>query len=754
MRRSKRNPFALSAPVLLFAAVLLAGAPGARAALTDTPTAWSNFVIVPYTFDGIPARDYEGGLNDDKSNGGSSFSSESEIASGYPQTSGTCNPDPFNPDFCGSKTSAYWAYYDGGTTWDGVLGSASMNDDYYFMRMRINGSPLQGGASNLLNNNHWNFLIDQDGDGFKEFWIDVFGNNDIVRILYENNGSNSITNDNPIPPSTDTWINELTSCATTTGSTSSGSACTRSHTRAFPVNDATLGDPTDTTGEWFVDVQVPIRLLTDSSSATFGVPGTQVILPNTPLHFIFSTSDSSTNPLQKDFISRCNAAQVQTSTTCFGDATPVGLAYFRASRRGDAVRFEWATANEVGNLGFELLVEADGGWRRINPRLVPSKKLDSLAPLAYSYEAAGIAGEVFALRDVDVRGRQRLHGPFALGQAHGKEPVARSLDWQAVRAESRAKAASRLAERRRQVSGSQAANAANAANPAERVAVGPFAGLRAAAGPGRPLPGDLPGPGGGRPRPRGGAGEGPRADQPRVGGADPRRDRQGQDLRAGRLHRVLRPGGGHALHRHQRLPAGARLRSWRCASAPSAASRRAGPTPRPTRRPSRSTRTPPGASSRRPAIPGTRLTCSPTAGRPPSSFRLTIDSLQPGAGRARRHPVGHHRPRAGPRPPRQGGGERRRARRDDVRRGDRRPAHRGDPGRRPDRRREHPDPDPARRRSARPSTWSALDRYSVDLPALLARHGRPADLHRRRRQFRVAGLPARTWWSTASPATR
>ena len=112
--------------------------------------------------------------------------------------------------------------------------------------------------------------------------------------------------------------------------------------------------------------------------------------------------------------------------------TPVTLASFEARGNG-TVEFRWATATEVGNLGFYLWVATSEGWIRVQEELIPSKVVDSLSPQSYRRVVSGVDGEYFLLEDVDTRGRSNFHGPFEVGRRHGAPSVeARSIDWASI----------------------------------------------------------------------------------------------------------------------------------------------------------------------------------------------------------------------------------------------------------------------------------------------------------------------------------
>jgi len=122
---------------------------------------------------------------------------------------------------------------------------------------------------------------------------------------------------------------------------------------------------------------------------------------------------------------------------------PISLGTFRAVAQGDEVIFTWATQTEVANLGFYLYANVDGQWVRLNESLIEGQG-DSVEVQDYAFRAE-IDAQVFALSDIDVNGKETLHGPFNLGESVGVMGERRTIDWQAERAEREAKAAERKA---------------------------------------------------------------------------------------------------------------------------------------------------------------------------------------------------------------------------------------------------------------------------------------------------------------------
>ena len=110
--------------------------------------------------------------------------------------------------------------------------------------------------------------------------------------------------------------------------------------------------------------------------------------------------------------------------------TPVTVASFRADRTGGVTAFEWTTATEVGNVGFNLLAQTAKGWERINREPIASKVFDSTQPQSYRYEASGLKATTFRLEEIDFAGTVAERGEFTLGKSYGVRPRPQAIDWQ------------------------------------------------------------------------------------------------------------------------------------------------------------------------------------------------------------------------------------------------------------------------------------------------------------------------------------
>ena len=115
---------------------------------------------------------------------------------------------------------------------------------------------------------------------------------------------------------------------------------------------------------------------------------------------------------------------------------PVTLTFLESRQREDSLEVSWTTATEIANVGFHVYGESRRGWRRLHERLIPSHQLDSLVPSTYGRTFVLEGGEEIlrvALAEVDLRGREKLHGPFAAGAAHGAAIEPEPIDWSAIR---------------------------------------------------------------------------------------------------------------------------------------------------------------------------------------------------------------------------------------------------------------------------------------------------------------------------------
>ncbi len=134
---------------------------------------------------------------------------------------------------------------------------------------------------------------------------------------------------------------------------------------------------------------------------------------------------------------------------------PITLASFEVSEGvnpGD-VHIEWSTSMETGNVGFDLYARGrKTGWVKLNPDVIPSKVINSVTVQHYAFDAIGVKGGVFAIVDIDIEGKETVHGPFRLGKRYGAKRAKRQqTDWDAIRAEHRTKKAKRKARKQQKM---------------------------------------------------------------------------------------------------------------------------------------------------------------------------------------------------------------------------------------------------------------------------------------------------------------
>ncbi|MCE9644909.1 MAG: DUF11 domain-containing protein [Chloroflexi bacterium] len=119
--------------------------------------------------------------------------------------------------------------------------------------------------------------------------------------------------------------------------------------------------------------------------------------------------------------------------------TPVTVSYFYAvrdskGRNGDTVTFNWSTATETGNVGFNIYVKSGQQLTQINKTLIPSRVIDSLDRQDYTFSGT-VKGNTFFIEDVSVLGETERHGPFKLGEKYGSQMDADKINQAAVQAE-------------------------------------------------------------------------------------------------------------------------------------------------------------------------------------------------------------------------------------------------------------------------------------------------------------------------------
>ena len=255
------------------------------------PGSWPNDLDwIPYTSNGSDITDLEGGSGGDASTGGTTPSG--------------------NVDIIGSYGPAV-AWYGDGT-------------NLYF-RMQLSSSPLAAtGSSKPFISATWNILIDTDGDGFKEFVIHVDGTgggqtqpDDIVAIYNDNATQSFIVTggvdtlwrqdsaDNPTDTAEQTIDGEPGSNASDYDSDGTPGGPDYNFTRTRLINVS--GSVT------YLDFQVPLSAL-DATSR-----GGIAFTASTPFAMGFSTSNSNTNPVQKDFAYAGDFTASATSPIPFGD---------------------------------------------------------------------------------------------------------------------------------------------------------------------------------------------------------------------------------------------------------------------------------------------------------------------------------------------------------------------------------------------------------------------------------------------------
>ncbi len=274
-----------AAAILLFLGLLLVGASPALAAYpAPWPDSGSSSVDtgwIPYTYEAVPA--YDKPSSTDQSTGGTTPTQEADVVSDG-----------------GTRPSVYYAY-------DAV-------NQVVFFRFRISKScftstPNGGSNDDPITPVQYNVLIDLDGDGYREFIVDLNGDSggpatplDRMRVYYSDTADQSISG-------TAIW-------ETVAGRYPDADA------RATVIDlgnvrdvDKTLTGPA--ASSFYIDLQLPLN--------AFTVGGSQLITASTPISFGYSTANSNVNPFQKDAVYDGAITTSVNSPFPFGDTlTPGG----------------------------------------------------------------------------------------------------------------------------------------------------------------------------------------------------------------------------------------------------------------------------------------------------------------------------------------------------------------------------------------------------------------------------------------------
>ncbi|UCG77246.1 MAG: lamin tail domain-containing protein [Nitrospirota bacterium] len=291
---------------------------------------WSSFsnnpgFITDYTYQGQIISDYEAVGSGDPTRGQANVTPAATDLASYADA--VTNP--------GSESTPSFGYYNGGTPYD-PADPSTMEDDVIFFRMRVTGDPNDGGnPGTAFKSYHWNILIDVDGDGYKEYWVDLEGScsntdcdntYDRLNVLYDNSNQQDISDPDAAGVRVDHFqaqndVDNIGLCTSTLSDPDpegcrvdsdcpGADTCTimcdptgMSHTRIVPT--------TDGSGDYWIEIQVPMTSFNDSN-------GNQVLWPDSPVAFVYSTGASNQDPLQKDHMMDLNYISNSDPIT-FGD---------------------------------------------------------------------------------------------------------------------------------------------------------------------------------------------------------------------------------------------------------------------------------------------------------------------------------------------------------------------------------------------------------------------------------------------------
>ncbi len=250
------------------------------------------------------------------------------------------------------------------------------------------------------------------------------------------NATDGINTATYTPKATDDGITWTGNWSSGTGYANATATCSPSGTRTLYAwfdwnNDKDFSDANETYS-WTVNCSPGGT----SNSISFTYPG-GAALPAGTYYTRFRIYDTTpTNPqpygIAKDGSGNPIVGEIEdpiiTSSGLGNTPTPVTISYFRTQQNGKVVDFEWSTATETGNVGFNLYVKNDSGLTQINEELIPSVVVNSLERQDYSFNA-------------DVSGTA-----FYIDEKYGEQLEEEKVDHAAIQAEHAEKYAGRQTE--------------------------------------------------------------------------------------------------------------------------------------------------------------------------------------------------------------------------------------------------------------------------------------------------------------------
>ena len=193
------------------------------------------------------------------------------------------------------------------------------NGSVLFMRLVLNRSPLSdSGKGQPFKSATWNLLLDIDGDGFKEFVVQLDGTDkgeqpDDLKVYYDNNNSQSFSTSELL------WkqdsaknINNPSNSDGESGDTDDWDKNPDSKVWDFSRTRLTEFDYNFKT-YYLLDIQIPIEVLDASASSG------PVVNDKSRLSLGFTTSNSNTDPTQKDFVYSGDFIMSPSNPIPFGD---------------------------------------------------------------------------------------------------------------------------------------------------------------------------------------------------------------------------------------------------------------------------------------------------------------------------------------------------------------------------------------------------------------------------------------------------
>src|SRR5207247_6492873 len=112
-------------------------------------------------------------------------------------------------------------------------------------------------------------------------------------------------------------------------------------------------------------ILVDHAVVAGTQQVTFPIPAGTTFGTTFSLRFRLYPTSTASGAAPVGLITNGEVEDYRWPVTIGGTPTPVTVAYFLAAGKGGQVHFDWSTATEAGNVGFNLYAQTPLGVQRI-----------------------------------------------------------------------------------------------------------------------------------------------------------------------------------------------------------------------------------------------------------------------------------------------------------------------------------------------------------------------------------------------------